>query len=100
MEMLFAMLFSCILGYANVPPRLCDDFSDADLLHQIPWTGDTGDFIVNENFQLQLNAPSGGRSAIFFGMPFLQEMQCKHKQPFGTRACMLSSPRLCNLAYV
>jgi len=43
-------------SYFNLNAQnLQDDFSDGDINNKTQWTGDTNDFIVNENYQLQLN---------------------------------------------
>lgn len=44
--------------------QLSDDFSDGDLNNGIIWSGDTNDFKVNRNKQLQLNSSGEGVSVI------------------------------------
>src|SRR5690606_35682498 len=42
--------------------QLIDNFSDKDLSTNPVWLGDHGDFITNENLQLQLDAGGAGES--------------------------------------
>ena len=44
--------------YVSLHAQLIDDFSDGDFLNNPTWQGDTSNFIINVNNQLQLNAPS------------------------------------------
>ncbi len=75
METLFLVMLCYFLSGNNLSQSVCDDFSNQDLLHQTQWTGDTMDFMVNNEFQLQLNADSGGGSFLFAELPFSFEMQ-------------------------
>ena len=44
--------------YDSLHAQLIDDFSDGDFLNNPTWQGDTSNFIINTNNQLQLNAPA------------------------------------------
>jgi hypothetical protein len=45
--------------------QITEDFSDGDLNTDPTWLGDTDNFIVNDDFQLQLNAPDAGSSFLY-----------------------------------
>ena len=45
--------------------QISDDFSDGDLTNNPAWMGDIANFIVNNESQLQLNAPSAGASLLY-----------------------------------
>ncbi len=53
--LIFALSIPCLSQWSH-------DFSTNDLS---PWFGDIGDFIINDNNQLQLNAPSAGDAYIY-----------------------------------
>jgi len=47
--------------YSIIPPTtLIDDFSDGNYNQNPVWIGSTGDFIINTNFQLELNTVASG----------------------------------------
>lgn len=54
-------MFLCQFAYA----QLQDDFSDGNFNTNPKWSGDTSEFIVNANFELQLNAPDAGTSVLY-----------------------------------
>ena len=56
--LIFLLLASFAFG------QFSDDFSDGDLLNP-DWQGNTSHFVVNNNGQLQLNAPGAGSSLVF-----------------------------------
>ncbi len=60
-NLLFPLAFLPILLSAQVS----DDFSDGDLTNSPTWLGDAANFIVNNESQLQLNAPSAGTSLLY-----------------------------------
>ncbi|HFA51734.1 MAG TPA: hypothetical protein ENJ95_22185 [Bacteroidetes bacterium] len=59
---LFVFLFS-LPYYFNA--QVQDDFSDGNLTTDPSWQGDAADFVVNDELQLQLNAPGAGTSNLF-----------------------------------
>ncbi len=58
---------------------LTDDFSDGDFSHNPPWSGDTNLFIVNSNFELQLNAADGGNALLFVSYHAFESMEWRAK---------------------
>jgi len=64
--MKFFFLTCCLtLVYAQVcRAQFSDDFSDNDFITNPPWSGDVGNFTVNNLQQLQLKAPSAGNSSL------------------------------------
>src|SRR5687767_81354 len=63
-----AVLFFLTLQEAF--PQITDDFADGDLTKAPPWLGTYGQFIVNSNYQLQLNAVAAGTSWLSTQIPF------------------------------
>jgi len=62
------VLFLVVLHiYVQFPlfSQVFDDFSDGDFTNDPTWSGDVSDFIINENFELQLDAFSSGDSKLF-----------------------------------
>ena len=55
---LFSVLSFLIFFCLSVTGQLYDDFSDGDFNSNPTWQGDDTEFIINNNNQLQLNAPS------------------------------------------
>ena len=66
-----AAVFCCTFFAVFLHAQTIDDFSDGDLTSNPAWQGDTANFQVNAVFQLQLNAPEEGTSALFLpvGIP-------------------------------
>ncbi|MCC6385444.1 MAG: lamin tail domain-containing protein [Bacteroidia bacterium] len=60
MRLLF--LLSLLLINPGVYAQLTDTFSDGDFTNNPAWSGDTGNFIINASYQLQLNALAAGIS--------------------------------------
>ncbi len=54
----FLLLLVPFIAFSQVN----DDFSDGDFTQNPQWVGDTDKFIVNENYQLQLNDEQAGES--------------------------------------
>lgn len=54
------LLFPCLLT-----AQVQDDFSDGDLTENPTWQGGTGDFTVNAELELQLDAPAAGTSTLY-----------------------------------
>jgi len=61
MRIIFLFLFFSQLGYT----QFYDDFNDGDFLESPIWYGNIEDFIINLNYQLQLDAADGGSSKIY-----------------------------------
>ncbi|MDR1757395.1 MAG: lamin tail domain-containing protein [Bacteroidales bacterium] len=60
------LLFYALLGLiVPVFGQLQDDFSDGDFTRDPAWQGDTGNFIVNKDLQLQLNASESGEAWLY-----------------------------------
>lgn len=57
-------IFALLLIHTSLWAQLADDFADGNLNGNPLWLGDTADFIINANGQLQLNASQAGISAL------------------------------------
>lgn len=55
--------------------QLIEDFSDGDFLTNPTWTGDTDDFIVNGDGELQLMAPEAGESSLYTSLSYPDTIQ-------------------------
>jgi hypothetical protein len=60
-RILFFMIFASILSKAQIN----ESFSDDNFNKNPEWTGDTANFRINENLQLQSNATSTSVSSLF-----------------------------------
>lgn len=61
--MIKQLIFLLTLSFSGLSfAQMSDDFSDGDFTNNPTWIGDAGDFIVNGNSQLQLNAAAAGDS--------------------------------------
>jgi hypothetical protein len=69
-----ALLVLSLFAIKSVFAQMADDFSDGDLSMNPAWSGNTGDFMVNNLSQLQLNAGVAGTSVLFTAFPHV-EMQ-------------------------
>jgi len=58
---IFFLVFSQNLGLA----QLSDNFSDGNFIANPVWEGDVNNFIVNDDLELQLNAPDAGKSFLY-----------------------------------
>lgn len=61
----FLFVFAMIFLFLDLSGQLADDFSDADIYSNPEWQGNTENFIVNNKYQLQLDAPDGGNSYLY-----------------------------------
>lgn len=59
----FSALLICTTALFS--QEITDDFSDGDFSSNPTWIGDTDDFIVNDDFELQLMADGGGESVLY-----------------------------------
>lgn len=59
----YLLLILLCLPY-SISAQLADDFNDGSLTNNILWDGDIEDFIINDDFQLQLSAAEAGNSYI------------------------------------
>ncbi|MFM2207052.1 MAG: hypothetical protein RL213_1027 [Bacteroidota bacterium] len=62
-------LFFALIGYIRCTAQWTDDFSDNEFLQYPAWSGDTGDFIVNADQELQLSAVDPGTSYLSAHIP-------------------------------
>jgi len=59
--MKYFLIFSLLIQaavFSTVDAQIYEDFADGDLRYSPEWIGDTSNFIVNSDLQLQLDAPS------------------------------------------
>ncbi len=66
---LLSVLIS-MLVVLSLPAQLMDDFSDGDIESTPSWSGDTEDFMVNADGQLQLDANIPGESHLYTQVMF------------------------------
>jgi hypothetical protein len=60
----FILLFLC-LSFINTYGQFSDNFNDGNLNSDPTWQGDTNNFTINNELELQLSASEGGNSVIF-----------------------------------
>ena len=68
-RILLILLFLPMTFFAQV----IDDFSDGNFSNNPTWTGNATDYIVNSNFQLQLNAEAAGSS--YLSLPIAESQE-------------------------
>lgn len=64
MKKTFILLIICILCPIFLFSQIYENFDDGNMGYNPTWQGDTTDFAINSNGQLQLNATQAGASAI------------------------------------
>ena len=69
------LLLTLIVGADRMNAQLVDDFSDGDFTNGPAWTGDTDDFVVNTDGELQLMAAEAGESSLFTSLSFPDTIQ-------------------------
>ncbi len=62
---IYGLYLISILSFSPLFAQLEDNFSDGDFSNNPEWEGDVNNFIVNDDFELQLNAPDAGSSMLF-----------------------------------
>lgn len=68
-QTLFVLILVQLLVPFSIVAQLQDNFSDGNFDQNPQWLGDTANFIINTNNQLQLNASNSGTSTLFLNAP-------------------------------
>ena len=68
----FALLLLLATASGELSAQVWEDFSDGNFTDSPTWVGDTGNFRVNSNKQLQLNADTAGQTQLSFAYPMPQ----------------------------
>lgn len=74
-HLLFILLISAFLSPFHSAAQIIDNFSDGNFSEHPQWLGATSDFIVNESYQLQLNASIAGSSHLFLSQTIKGETE-------------------------
>ncbi len=75
MKRVFVICYSLIFFAIVSNAQVFDDFSDGDFIANPQWHGDIQDFIVNEKYQLQLDAADGGNSDLYIRYNVIDSME-------------------------
>ncbi len=75
MNKLRIILALLLIAASWASAQVFDDFSDGDFRTNPEWKGDLADFIVNDHYQLQLDAAEAGNSNIYLKYDQLDSMQ-------------------------
>ena len=75
MNKIYLILVLLIIAVYSSFAQIYDDFSDGDFRTAPEWKGDLPDFIINDKFQLQLDAANAGNSKIYLKYRQLDSMQ-------------------------
>lgn len=79
------LLYSILILPCFCMGQITENFSDGDFTNMPAWSGDVLNFMVNTDFQLQLNDMDAGSSFLFTPIENIPEMewQCWIKQAFS-----------------
>ena len=75
-HMQYSSLVAILLCFCiSASAQLFDDFDDGDIASNPTWSGDVSDFIVNDEFRLQLDAPTAGTSRLWTSVSFSDSLR-------------------------